>query len=168
VQAFPGDRALTTTELRSELPDVPPASLYRHVARLVDAGVLAVQAERRVGGAVERTYVLRVAAANPGISEQLAEMSVEDHRQASLASSPASSATSSGTLATDDVDLERDGVAYRLIGLRLDDVELVEFLGEIADLFRPRLANAPAPGRKRRILASILLPGDEANAAKPC
>jgi hypothetical protein len=41
LQAFLGDRALTTTELRTELPDVPAASLYRHVARLVDGGVLA-------------------------------------------------------------------------------------------------------------------------------
>jgi DNA-binding transcriptional ArsR family regulator len=48
LRAFLGDRALTTTELRTELPDVPPASLYRHVARLADGGVLSVVAERRV------------------------------------------------------------------------------------------------------------------------
>ena len=60
VQAFLGDRALTTSDLAAELADVPAASLYRHVARLVDAGVLAVVAERRVRGALERTYVLRV------------------------------------------------------------------------------------------------------------
>jgi len=60
VQAFLGDRALTTGELRAELPDVPPASLYRHIARLVDAGVLGVVSERRVRGAVERTYILRL------------------------------------------------------------------------------------------------------------
>ena len=38
VEAFLGDRALTTSALAAELADVPPASLYRHVARLVDAG----------------------------------------------------------------------------------------------------------------------------------
>ncbi|HEX9338211.1 MAG TPA: helix-turn-helix domain-containing protein, partial [Pseudonocardiaceae bacterium] len=81
VQAFLGDRALTTSALSAELSDVPPASLYRHVARLVDAGVLAVVAERRVRGALERTYVLRLTAATIG-PDQLAEMSVEDHRQA--------------------------------------------------------------------------------------
>ncbi len=32
VQAFLADRALTTSELRTELPDVPTASLYRHIA----------------------------------------------------------------------------------------------------------------------------------------
>ena len=63
VQAFLGDRALTTSGLRTELSDVPAASLYRHVARLVAGGVLAVVTERRVRGALERTYVLRTSAA---------------------------------------------------------------------------------------------------------
>jgi hypothetical protein len=42
---------------------VPAASLHRHVARLVDAAVLTVVAERRVRAAVERTRVLRLSAA---------------------------------------------------------------------------------------------------------
>ena len=84
VQAFLGDRALTTSELRAELLDVPPASLYRHVARLVDAGVLSVVAERRVRGAVERTYVLRVSAARINLDD-IERMSREDHRHAFMA-----------------------------------------------------------------------------------
>ena len=84
VQAFLGDRALTTTELRAELPDVPAASLYRHVARLVDAGALGVVSERRVRGALERTYILRAAAARIGVGE-LEQMTVDEHRQAFIA-----------------------------------------------------------------------------------
>ena len=48
VQAFLGDRALTTAQLAAELSDVPTGSLYRHVALLTKAGVLHVVAERRV------------------------------------------------------------------------------------------------------------------------
>src|SRR5437763_14481121 len=81
VEAFLGDRALTTSDLAAELADVPSASLYRHVARLVDAGVLAVVAERRVRGALERTYVLRLSPATVGLDE-VAAMSADDHRQA--------------------------------------------------------------------------------------
>jgi Bacterial regulatory protein, arsR family. len=55
VQAFLGDRALTTSQLAAELDDVPAASLYRHVALLSDAGVLRVAAERRIRGSLERT-----------------------------------------------------------------------------------------------------------------
>jgi hypothetical protein len=63
VKAFLGDRALTTRQLACELPDVPAASVYRHVGRLAEAEVLHVVAERRVRGITERTYMLRLFAA---------------------------------------------------------------------------------------------------------
>ena len=116
VEAFLGDRALTTTQLRAELPDVPAGSLYRHVAKLVDAGVLSVVGERRVRGAVERTYVLR------------------------------------------------DGASYNLAAMWLDDAELAALARELAIVLQPRMANPPKPGRKRRILATVLLPGEEPKA----
>src|SRR6478735_717519 len=53
-----GGRSLTTAQLRAALPDVTQATLYRHVATLVDAGILTVVEERRVRGAVERTLAL--------------------------------------------------------------------------------------------------------------
>jgi Helix-turn-helix domain len=164
VQAFLGDRALTTTELRSELVDVPAASLYRHVARLVDAGVLAVVAERRVRGALERTYVLRLAAASIGLNE-LAKMSPDEHRQAFMAFVAALLADFDRYLARGDVDLLRDGVSYRLAGIWLDAAELTELLRELVTVLQPRLANAPKPGRKRRILGTVLLPGSETDAS---
>jgi hypothetical protein len=123
IQAFLGDRALTTADLRDELPDVPPASLYRHIARLVDAAVLSVVSERRVRGALERTYVLRLA---------------------------------------ENIDLLRDGVTYRMAGLWLDDAELAELARDITRVLQPRLANPPRPGRRRRILGTVLIPGEDA------
>ena len=59
VQAFLGEGELTTADLRARLTDVSPATLYRQVATLAAGGVLEVAAERRVRGAVERTYRLR-------------------------------------------------------------------------------------------------------------
>src|SRR6185436_8294397 len=64
LQAFLGDRTLTVADLRAELPDVPAASLYRHVGVLADAGVLTVVGERKVRGAAERSYRLDVGAAS--------------------------------------------------------------------------------------------------------
>jgi len=161
VQAFLGDRALTTSALAAELADVPAASLYRHVARLVNAGVLAVVAERRVRGALERTYVLRVSAASI-TPDQLATMSADDHRQAFVAFVAGLLGDVDRYLARADVDPVRDGASYRLAGLWLDDAEFAELLRELLQVLQPRAANPPAPGRKRRILATILLPGDEA------
>ena len=163
VEAFLGDRALTTSALSAELADVPPASLYRHVARLVDAGVLAIVAERRVRGALERTYVLRLSAAAIGLDEVEA-MSADDHRHAFMAFVAGLLGDFDRYLARGDIDLLRDGVSYRMAGLWLDDAEYAELLRELTRVLQPRLANPPRPGRKRRILGSVLLPGSGAGS----
>jgi hypothetical protein len=163
IQAFLGDRALTTADLRSELPDVSPASLYRHVAVLVEAGVLSIAAERRVRGAVERTYVLRVAAASVSLDEVEA-MSAEDHRQAFMAYVAGLLSDFDRYLARGDLDVLRDGVGYRMAGLWLDDAEHAELLRELVRVIQPRLANAPRPGRRRRVLGTVMLLGEDAPA----
>ncbi len=160
VQAFLGDRALTTSDLRGELADIPPASLYRHVARLGAAGVLTVVGERRVRGAVERTYMLRVAAASITLDE-LERMSREDHRQAFIAFVAGLLGDVDRYLEREDFDPVRDGAGYRLAGLWLDDGEFGDFIRDLARVIQPRLANAPRPGRRRRILGTVLLPGED-------
>ena len=165
VQAFLGDRALTTSALSAELADIAPASLYRHVARLVDAGVLAVVAERRVRGAVERTYVLRLTAAQVGLDE-LDAMSADDHRQAFMAFIAALLGDFDRYLAQGDIDFVRDGVGYNLGAYWLDDAEYAEMMREVNRVLQPRAANPPTLGRKRRILGSVLLPGGEPEPAR--
>jgi hypothetical protein len=164
VQAFLGDRALTTSQLSAELADVPAASLYRHVSRLVDAGVLQVVAERRVRGAFERTYVLRLAAARVPLAD-LEGMSADDHRQMFLAFAAGLIADFDRYLVRGKVDLVRDGVAFGIEGLWLTDAEFRDMMLDIYRALEPRRANAPKPGRRRRLLASVLLPGDEAGPA---
>jgi predicted ArsR family transcriptional regulator len=166
VQAFLGDRSLTTTQLSGELSGVPAASLYRHVSRLVAAGVLQVVAQRRVRGAVERTYVLRLAAARVGLDE-LAAMSADDYRQMFMAYAAGLLADFDRYLQRAEVDLVKDGVAFAIEGLWLDDAEFAELMQELYRVLQPRRANAPKPGRKRRLLASVLLPGEESAAAPP-
>jgi Helix-turn-helix domain len=165
VQAFLGERALTTNQLRGELPDVPAGSLYRHVAKLVDAGVLAVVSERRVRGAVERTYVLRASAARLGV-EEIASMSREEHRQAFLAFLAGLIGDFDRYLAREQIDPLRDGANYSLAAMWLDDAELAEVARELYILLQPRTTNQPGPGRKRRILATVLLPGDESDGGE--
>jgi helix-turn-helix protein len=158
VEAFLGDRALTTSELRAELPDIPAGSLYRHVAKLVDGGVLAVVSERRVRGALERTYVLRASAARIDANE-IASMSRDEHRQAFLAFVAGLIGDFDRYLARETIDPLRDGASYNLAAMWLDDAELAELARELNIVLQPRLANPPQAGRTRRILATVLLPG---------
>ncbi|HEY2509149.1 MAG TPA: helix-turn-helix domain-containing protein [Streptosporangiaceae bacterium] len=163
LQCFLGDRALTTSQLGGELSDVPAASLYRHVARLVDGGVLQVVAERRVRGAVERTYVLRLAAARVGLDE-LAAMGVDDLRQMFMAFVAGLLGDIYRYLQRGSVDLVRDRVSFGIEGLWLDDTEYLDLLTDLYRVLDSRRRNLPRDGRRRRMLASVLLPGDEAPA----
>jgi hypothetical protein len=158
-QAFLGDRVLTTAELHAELPDVPTATLYRHVGLLADAGVLAVVRERKVRGAVERSYRLVTEAASVG-PDDAREMTPDEHRRAF-------SVFAAGLLADferyleragDRPDLGADGALYRQLGLWHTDEELTAFLGELRALLQRHAAAGPAEGRRRRVLTSILLP----------
>ena len=59
-----GDR-LTAAQVRERLPEMPLATLYRHLAVLTEAEVLAVHDTRQKRGATERTYALAVNLAFP-------------------------------------------------------------------------------------------------------
>src|ERR1035437_9002387 len=135
IQAFLGDRALTTSQLAAELPDVPPGSLYRHVGLLVSAGVLGVAA-----------------------AQGDAAMTTEEHRRAFMAFVAGLLGDFDRYLALGEPDLARDGAGYRMGALWLSDAELAEFLHDLAPVIQPRLANAPAPGRRRRIVAGVVMP----------
>lgn len=157
VKAFLGDRALTTSQLVAELDDVPAGSLYRHVALLTKAGVLQVVAERRVRGAIERTYTLRHFAARIQ-PDEVAAMSADEHTRAFMVYIAGLLTDFDRYLTTGTPDPIRDGADYRLHAMWLTDAEFAQFLRDLATIARPRLANAPGKGRRRRMLYSVVLP----------
>ena len=158
VQAFLGDRELTTGQLRELLPDVSAATLYRQVATLAAAGVLEVAGERRVRAVSERTYRLHAEAASIGPAEA-AELTPEQHRRAFLTFVAGLLADFDRHLDRGDVDLGRDLVSYRQIALHLTDEEMLELLTEVRAAYARR-ASLPPEGRRRRLLTTILLPAD--------
>ena len=162
VQTLLGQRELTTSDLREELPDLAPATLYRQVAALAEGGVLEVVQERRVRGAVERTYRLREAAASV-TAEQAAAMTSEEHRRGFMTFVAALLADFDRYLDAGDVDLGRDLVGYRQAAVYLTDQETKALLTDLAAVLRPRMDLAPSPGRTRRLLSTIVMPdGQEA------
>jgi hypothetical protein len=160
VKAFLGDRALTTSQLAAELDDVPPGSLYRHVALLAKAGVLQVVAERRVRGAVERTYTLRLFAATIS-PEEARKMSAEEHAQAFMLYVAGMLADADRYLGSGHPDPVRDGADYKVGALWLTNAEFAELLRDLSVVFQPRLANPPGKGRKRRMVYTVFLAAPE-------
>ncbi len=164
VQAFLGDRTLTTSDLRAELPDVPVATLYRHVGALADAGVLVVVGERKVRGAAERSYRLDLASASVGTGEAAA-LTAEQHRGAFTTFAAAlmadfdryvARATADGTA----LDLAGDRVGYRQAAVWVTDAEFDEMVAELAAVVRARMDNRPGGARRRRVVTTVHLPAD--------
>ncbi|MDP9074716.1 MAG: helix-turn-helix domain-containing protein [Actinomycetota bacterium] len=157
VKAFLGDRSLTTAQLAAELPDVPAGSIYRHVSLLVDSGILQVVSERRVRGAVERTYILRLLAARM-MPDEVAAMTLDEHAEAFMA-------FVAGLLGDFDRYLAgapapgRDGADYQVGAMWLSESEFAELLRDFTAMILPRLANPAAAGRRRRLLYTVVLPG---------
>lgn len=146
-------RPLTTGALHEVLPDVPTTSLYRQVAILVDAGVLTVVEERRVRGTVERTYALDPGAADEGPPDADRLRTMFTVFFAGLAGD------FERYLARDELDPVRDGVALRQSALLLSDEELQELVSRLGAALAPFVDNEPTPGRTRRILSTVLIPG---------
>ncbi|MDX6392164.1 MAG: hypothetical protein QOJ73_3227 [Streptosporangiaceae bacterium] len=160
VKAFLGDRALTTKQLAAELPDVAAGSIYRHVARLTEAGVLQVVAERRVRATTERTYTLRMYAAQMQ-PDETAAMTIDEHANAFLAYVAGLLGDFGRYAATKPEDPVNDGAGYRVAAMWLTDAELGGYLRELAAISQSRLANPPGKGRRRRMLYTVLLPAPE-------
>lgn len=159
ILALARGRPLTAQELGAALLDVPQATLYRHLNRLHKAGVLSVVEERPVRGAVERVYALREESVD--LSPDLANASREDHMRYFTTFVASLLGEFARYLQRDTIDLLADGVGYRQVALNLSDEELVQMAAALNAVLLPLLSNPPAPGRRRRILTTILMPAPE-------
>ncbi|MFG1655355.1 helix-turn-helix domain-containing protein [Micromonospora chersina] len=166
VQAFLGGRTLTTADLRAELPDVAPATLYRQVATLSGHGVLRSVGERRVRGAVERSYRLDAAAASVDADEARG-MTPDQHRRSFLTFVARLLADFDRYLDSGGGDLARDLAGYRQNAFYATDAELVGFVTRMRELFAEYAALGPGEDRTRRLFTTVLLPAADAPEPAP-
>lgn len=157
VQALSAAGPRTTGQLRDRLPDVPPATLYRHVSALADAGVLEVAGERQVRGVVERSYRLREekAVIDPAAKNA---MTPEEHRRAFTAFSAALIADFDRYLAHGNADPAGDGVAYRQAAIWLTEEETAALVRQITEAVTTLAANPPGGDRTRRYVSLVVIP----------
>lgn len=153
-----GGRSLTTAQLRAALPDVTQATLYRHVATLVDSGILSVVEERKVRGAVERTLALGDRMAHVDQAE-LRAMSAAQLRSAFLAFLGDVSVDFDRFVDDDDPVL-RDFVGFGRVPLYVDAADLATIQASLSELLAPYLTERGG-GQRRVSLATVLIPESE-------
>lgn len=146
----------TVRQLGEALPDVPAASLYRHLRRMTELGVLEIVREMPVRGTVERTYALaRPAALASGEKEAASPQELRRLIPAFLAGL---SGEFEAYLSEPDADLRRDGLGIRTASLLLSDAEFARFQEKLAALIVEAASRPPGEGRRQRQLTCILSP----------
>ncbi len=157
VHAMSGGRALTTGELCKRFPDVPKATMYRHVAALHDGGVLEIVDERRVHSVLERRY--RLLEANTRIDpDRIASMSADEHRRLFGVAMATLLAEFNAYLDRDGSDPAADQVSYLQTTLWLDPGELAELVADVRAAIKARTRNEPSPGRSPHLISPVLFP----------
>jgi DNA-binding transcriptional ArsR family regulator len=147
---------LTTAQLRERLPDIAPATMYRHIAALAEGGVLEVVEEKRVRGTVERSYRVRKeeAVVDPAAR---AAMTRDDHRRAFTTFAASLMGDFDRYFAREEAEPNADGVVYRQAAVWLTNEEFAEMVAEIEHAVVSRMDRV-REGRGRRVVSLVVVP----------
>jgi DNA-binding transcriptional ArsR family regulator len=154
VEALAG-RPMTTRQLHDVLGDIPIATLYRHVDRLVAGEVVRVISERQVRGGVERTLAIEDGAASlqPGDIQTMADA---ERAFRSFIGSLLARADRWFSSKKDPADSR---LGFRHVPLWLTDSEYDELSSRMTAAIQPEIDNRPG-GRRRYVVTVIALPDD--------
>jgi DNA-binding transcriptional ArsR family regulator len=157
VMALVGKK-LSAQELSETLKDVPQATLYRHINRLADAGLIEIVEERPVRGTLEKVYTLDTRKSHLG-PEEVANLSKEDHLRYFMAFVATLLDDFSRYIhQSEEIDLVADGVGYQKFPLTLSDEEFKQMNQALNEALKPFFEKESAPGRRRRLFTFTVMP----------
>lgn len=150
-------RRLTAQDLAQALPEVPQATLYRHIHHLVAAGLLVVDETRPVrGGVVENVYALKPEDVRLTPAD-IASLSRDDHLRYFTIFFTSVLQEFERYLQQEQIDFAAD-VRYSQVPLSLSDEEFQDLMQALTTIIQARQHTPPVPGRRRRLLTAIILP----------
>lgn len=153
-------RRVTSKDLAQAMPDIPKATLYRHIKALSEGGILRVVEENQVRGTVERVYALDRDAADLTPEDQR-RMSTDDFDQAFTIFVTSLLGDFSRYLdnkPAEKIDPAADGLKFGKVQLNLTDEEFEGLYTRLYETIETMIENEPSPERKRRILSLMFLP----------
>jgi DNA-binding transcriptional ArsR family regulator len=153
-------RNLTPKQLAAAIPDVPQATLYRHIHRLVEAGMLIVVEERQVHGAVERVYAMPEGAGDVS-PQEFAAIDREDHERYFMIFVSGLVSSFRNYIRKRDINVLKDGLVWGEEAIYVNEEEFREWQTQTGSFLRRVRANPSGGGRRRVIIAPIVIPDTE-------
>lgn len=163
IQVLGGGRAMSIQQIGSVLSDVPPATLYRHVNKLLEHGLLEVVQENQVRGTVEKILKINDTAFS---NQNLDELSPEDHVSMFTAFMTNLVGEFSQYAKHSDFSPLRDGAMYRQALVHLNDDEWKEFIDDLTQVLRKAIEKEPREDRALRTISTIIIPNKKKGESK--
>lgn len=157
IQALVRGNRMTAQQLQELLKDVPQATLYRHLKKMIDTAVLVIVDEIPNRGTIEKVYMLPEKGAEISY-EELLKASSEDHLSFFMNYVANIIGEYGRYLDQSDFDLLRDGVSYRQYPVYLTEEENLAMLLSIKEIIVKAMQNEPDGKRRRRVISVIDFP----------
>ncbi len=157
IQNLIGDRRLSTQQLSELLPDVPQATLYRHLKLLLKAGYISVVEENPVRGTVEKIYSMNAESLNE-VNKESASLTKEEHKRYFFTYMVGLMDELERYMDKDGIDIMEDGLSYRQGRYYMTDEEYSEFISDLSRTFGNVVGNMPSSERKARTIGFVMIP----------
>ena len=148
----------TTAKILAEKnKNIPQATLYRYLKKMVSDGILKVVEERQVRNVTEKIYAMAIdlnADFNQVVEENDGEAYLALFQQFAIGLLNEYSAY----CARDDIDIANDGSGFRVISTHATVDELRELAANIWKLIEPYARREATPDTKARSVAIIFTP----------
>lgn len=157
------NQQITAQQIRELLPDIPQASLYRHIKKLVEAEVIHIVDEIPNRGTLEKIYAITNPSKMAMGQEDFNNLSKDQHMGLFIKFMANVMGEYERYLNQERIDLALDGVSLRQTSMYLNDEEFSLFIKELVDVFEKFTKNKREKGRRRRTIATIIIPEQSMN-----
>ncbi|MBS4196190.1 helix-turn-helix domain-containing protein [Bacillus sp. FJAT-49870] len=155
IQTLINGRRLTVQQIGERLRDIPQATLYRHLKKLLEAKVIEVVEENQIRGAVEKVYALPEQAGSIS-PEDISKWTKEDHMDSFMRFISVVLADFERYVSQEEFDMLKDGAGYRQISFYVTDEEYMEFLQTLNSAAIKLLQNEEGENRRKRTFSTIV------------
>ena len=157
IQNLIGDRRLSTQQISELLPEVPQATLYRHLKILLETGYISVVEQNPVRGTLEKIYSMNVESMRE-VNKEAAALTKEEHKRYFFTYLVGLMNELDSYLEKGGIDVIQDGLSYQQGKYYMTDEEYSALITDLSAAFGKVIGNTPSHGRKARTIGFVMIP----------
>lgn len=147
----------TTKDIAKVCSDVPQATLYRHINKLVKDNILVIESENKIRGVLEKVYKINI---NPHteVENVVNENNTEGILNLFYQFNLSLMTDFQKYMENEEKDIHKDVIGFRSYFAYMTDEEARELMEEIKESILKRANNEKIPTRRPRKLSTVFLP----------